>query len=87
MVGVAQEVASGLEAELSAGDRLRDLLQPRRYRGGRVHACRAVLVSAAAITWCVLLATSYLTPGLPLLQWWHASRGAERCNCGCRALP
>lgn len=42
---VAEAVAGNLQAEISAGDRLRELLQPRRWEG-RTQPLRAALPSA-----------------------------------------
>ena len=84
---VAEAVAGNLQAEISAGDRLRDLLQPRRWVGhGRI-----------LLAWHICMAQCQLThllkggqpdcAGLLLAPAACAGLGVAACACACSHTP
>lgn len=53
IVRVAEAVAGNLQAEISAGDRLRDLLQPRRWVGqGCIQPARHICMAPSQLADC-----------------------------------
>lgn len=92
---VAEAVAGNLQAEISAGDRLRELLQPRRWEG-RTQPLRAALPSARRMLQPDVAAKSThgCTPPSQLITFLsiflprrHGDGGAFRCDPHSKPLP